>query len=231
MLLALLGVVVWRYRSMWEDAREREQRVLRASVPDVKAQPMPPVQAPSPLVATNYIDVAQKMLFAKDRNPNIILPPPTPPQAPPPMPALPVFYGLMTGFGDPGIILSDRPGSQRTYRAGEMVGEFKLVSFDNSRITLDWGGKKVERRLDELVAKQPQSLAASASAASAAPAASGPVITNATASPLGPGQDTGGGFRACQPNDSTPNGTVQGGLRKVEVATPFGKSCKWEPVR
>jgi hypothetical protein len=147
------------------------------------------------------------------------------------MPALPAFYGLMTGFGDPGIILSERPGAaQRTYRAGEQVGPFKLVAFDNSYITLDWDGTKIERRLDELVAKAPAP-APPAAPAAATPAPAAAPAANVASSPLGPGIDVGGGFYACQPNDSTPSGTVQGGLRKVEVQTPFGKSCRWEPAK
>ena len=230
-ICALLVATGWRYRQIWREAREREQRVLQVRVAPEKAAPLPPVSPYTPLVAANYFDVAQKMLFARDRNPNVIYEPPAPPPPPPPMPALPAFYGLMTGFGDPGIILSERPGSpQRTYRAGESIGAFKLVAFDNAYITLDWDGTKVERRLDELVAKAAAAPAPSAPVAAAAAPAAAPV-TNVTPSPLGPGVDVGGGFHGCLPNDSTPSGTVQGGLRKVEVQTPFGKSCRWEPAK
>ena len=149
------------------------------------------------------------MLFARDRNPNVIIDA-TPPAAPPPMPALPQFYGLMVGFGDPGIILAERSGAgQKIYRPGEKVGPFKLLSFDNSHIVLDWDGTKVEKALDELVVRGAPAVAANT--ASNTPAAPPPALhVERFAQPLGPGIDVGGGFRACLPNDSTPSGTVQG---------------------
>ncbi len=230
-LAVLIGVVFWRYRQMHADGEMRAHATFDAQLPAVAAVPLPPLVPGAPVVAMNYADVAQKMLFSRDRNPTIIYDPQAPPPPPPPLPALPAFYGLMTGFGEPGIILAEKPGMQKTYRAGDQVGVFKLVSFDNASIVFDWDGQKVERHLDQLAARETAS-ASVQNAGNSAPAAAPPPTQNlAPSSPLGPGQDTGGGFHACQPNDSTPSGTVQGGLRKVENATPFGKSCKWEPVR
>jgi hypothetical protein len=230
-LIALLTVVGFRFHQVWVDARAREQRVLNVRVKPEPAVMLPPLPPYTPVVAMNYLDVAQKMLLSKDRNPNVIYDPPAPPPPPPPMPALPQFYGLMM-FGSPAIILSDKPGTQKAYRPGEKVGPFTLVAFDHTRVTFDWDGKKVERRLDELVAKNPPPSAANTqnvpAAAAAAPA---PPAASISTSPLGPGADIGGGYRACQPNDATPSGTVKDGLRKVEVATPFGKSCRWETVK
>jgi hypothetical protein len=229
LLLGLLAALSWRYRQTYLAARERENRVLKVRIVPEKPAPLAPAPSYTPLIAANYFDVAQKMLFARDRNSTVIYDPPAPPPPPAPMPALPAFYGLMTGFGDPGIILSEKPGaSQRIYRAGDVVGAFKLVSFDNARILFDWDGKKVEKRLDELVAKV---TAPPPSASAPAAAAAAPVVPPPTPTPLGPGVDIGGGYRGCMANDSTPSGTVRDGLRKVEVPTPFGKSCKWEPVK
>ena len=152
------------------------------------------------------------------------------------MPPLPVVQGLMM-MGDPGIIMTEKPGAgQKTYRQGEQVGAFKLVAFDASRVVLDWNGEKVERKLEDLLEKTavPAPAAENAAAASA-PAPAPPTVSNTVSSPAatvqGPGIDIGGGFRGCLQNDSTPSGTIRDGLRKVEIATPFGKSCRWEPVR
>jgi len=232
-LAALVVALGFRFRQVWLDARGREQRILHSGLPAERAQPLPPLPAYKALVAAGYIEIPRKTLFAKDRNSDVIIDV-TPPPAPPPMPALPVFYGLMTAFGDHGIILSEKPGAaQKTYRSGEKVGAFKLLAFDNARITFDWDGKKVERRLEELIVKgppPPEPNVGPAVAAAPAPSAA-PTVKNLTPEPLGPGEDIGGGMRACQVNDSIPAGAVQGGLRKVEVTSPFGKTCKWVPVK
>jgi hypothetical protein len=230
-LMFLLAILVLQYRNIWLEARDREARTLRYRVAPEKAVPLPALAPFAPAIATNYIDVAQKMLFAKDRNPNVIIVPPAPP-AEKPMPALPKYYGLM-GFGRPGIILGDKGvNSQKTYHAGEKVGDFTLVTFDRGNIELEWEGKKIEKRLEELADKSGAPAGASnaqnvpaAAAASAAP----PVVNLA---PLGPGTaDLGNNMRSCQANDSTPSGTVRDGMRKVETVTPFGKSCRWEPTK
>ena len=131
--------------------------------------------------------------------------------------------------GEPSIIMSERPGAvQRTYHAGEKVGPFTLVSFNSDKVVLDWDGEKLERNFDDLVEKSapPQAgVAPGVSGGSSAPAP--PPAREAK----GPGGDIGGGYHGCQANDSTPSGTVRDGLRKVEIVTPFGKSCRWEPVR
>jgi hypothetical protein len=48
---------------------------------------------------------------------------------------------------------------------------------------------------------------------------------------FGPGEITGFGFKVCVPNDTTPEGTVSGGFRKTVTTTPFGKACRWDPVK
>jgi hypothetical protein len=48
--------------------------------------------------------------------------------------------------------------------------------------------------------------------------------------PLGPGEDTGRGYKVCIPNDSTPDGSIVDGYRKVSIATPFGNACRWDPA-
>ena len=109
-----------------------------------------------PMAAMDYNAAVQNNLFAKDRNPNVIVdppPPPNPPPPPPPMPELPSYYGTMD-FGDPVMMLKLPKGEQKKYHAGEKVGPFKLVSFDREKLVFEWDGKTVERKPGELKEKE-----------------------------------------------------------------------------
>jgi len=172
-LLALLGALVWTLRANWLAAQARERAVLeRTATPKlVLAPPSPPlVKAAAP---AEYLDVANKMLFSKDRNPTVVVEPPKP--APEPvMPALPNYHGQIA-IGEPVILLSAANNVQRSYHTGDQVGDFKLVSFDQENIAFEWKGKSVERKLEELRPKQTLAQAAAAAPASTPPAASAPV--------------------------------------------------------
>ena len=231
--VALAGILVllgFRAREVWLSARQRETRVLGQTVRPEKMPPLPAPPPVAPLMAASYADVAIKMLFARDRNPTVII---DPVAAPPekPMPALPVAYGTFF-LGEPSIILAPPGGAQRRYIPGQNIGDFKLLAFDAQTVTFEWNGKKVERRMDEIMAK-PSDAPKPGTPAPTTPAApsSASVASLGSAATTGPGVDIGGGFRGCSAGDATPSGTVQNGLRKVEIATPFGKSCRWEPVK
>ena len=152
-LLALVGALGWILRANWLEAQARERAVLQRKVAPkaVLAPPsLPGVQAAAP---AEYIDVANKMLFSKDRNPTVVVEPPKP--APEPvMPALPSYNGQMAIGDQPVIFLSVANSVQRSYHAGDQVGDFKLVSFDDDKIAFEWKGKNVERKLEELRPKQ-----------------------------------------------------------------------------
>jgi hypothetical protein len=224
-LAGLLGLVVYRFVVVRRNALEREARVLGAKIAPAKYPPLPALAAPQPVTAVDYVDIAQKLLLARDRNPNVIIDP-APPPPKPPMPPLPVAYGMML-VGEPAIILSEKPGAeQKLYHKGEQVGAFRVISFDRSQIVFDWDGEKVVRKPEELVSKSEPPPEAAAPAPAPPPSQQ-----QAAPQPLGPGADIGGGYRACQPNDAMPSGTVVNGMRKLEAATPFGKSCRWEPVK
>ncbi len=229
-LMMMLGALVYRFKEVSAAARDREARVLGQNIELRKYPPLPAAPPVTPAVGANYIDIATRMLLARDRNPNVIIDP-EPVKEKPKMPPLPVVQGLMN-FGDPGLIMSDKPGAaQKTYHKGEKVGPFKLVAFDSEHVVLDWDGEKVDRKLDDLLEKGPAPPPPGAGPPGAAPAPSAANATPPSATPQGPGVDIGGGFKGCQPNDSTPSGTVQNGLRKVDIATPFGRSCRWEPAK
>lgn len=231
-LVALLASLFVRFREVSAAVAEREQRVLGQKIAVQKYPPLPSLPVVAPVAGANYLDVAQRMVLARDRNPNVIIDP-EPVKEKPVMPPLPVVQGLMM-LADPGIIMTEKPGAgQKTYHPGEKVGAFKLVAFDATRVVLDWNGEMVERKLEDLLEKTTAPTPGSGPAAGGAapPPAVSSTVNPPAATPLGPGIDIGGGYRGCAANDSTPSGTVRDGLRKVEITTPFGKSCRWEPAK
>ncbi len=231
-LVAMLAFLYVRFRQVSDAGAEREQRVLAQKVVPQKYPPVPALPIVAPVVGANYLDVAQRMVLARDRNPNVIIDP-EPVKEKPVMPALPVVQGLMM-LSEPGIIMTEKPGAgQKTYHPGEKVGAFKLVAFDSNKVVLDWNGEVVERKLEELLEKTAPPAAGSGAvpvAGSAPPPAVSSTVNQPATTPQGPGVDIGGGYRGCSTNDSTPSGTVRDGLRKIEINTPFGRSCRWEPA-
>jgi hypothetical protein len=155
-------------RVNWLEAQARQRAVLRRQVAPkaVLAPPsIPGVQAAAP---AEYIDVANKMLFSKDRNPIVVVEPPKPPPEPV-MPAPPGYSGQMS-IGEPVIFLSVAKDVQHSYHVGEQVGDFKLTSFDQDNIVLEWKGKTIERKLEDLRVRQ---ILAQAGAGAGANAGSG----------------------------------------------------------
>ena len=186
---------------------------------------MAPLASAAPVKAAGYIDIAQKMLFSKDRNPTVVVEPPPPPK-PKPMPPLPVFHGLVDIGDGLTAIMSEKPGAQhRDYRPGEQVGEFKLVALDSEEIVLEWDGNTITRKVDEMIDRTVGTPPTPSKAPAAAPPPQPAVHADAK-----PGADIGGrGLKGCTTGDTSPAGTVADGFRKVIKESPFGKSCFWEP--
>jgi hypothetical protein len=226
-LLALAGALVWTLRANWIEAKARERAVLQRKVAAkaVLAPPaLPTVKAVAP---AEYIDVAGKMLFSKDRNPTVVVEPPKP--APEPvMPALPSYHGQMA-IGEPVIFLSASAAApQRIYHAGEQVGDFKLVSFDENRVAFEWKGKNVERKLEELRPKETGAQATAPAAASASAAAATPVrpvasLDHPSATPA-PASATPGPVKAAVMSLNTPstNATNNGSTGDTSGDSVFG---------
>lgn len=231
-LLALLGTLGWMLRAHWIETRARELATL-AKAARAKAQLPPPSPVPpEPVVPANYLEVAQKTLFSKDRNPNVIIetvPPPAPkPEEPPP--ARPLYYGQM-GLGEPVAFLSAEKGGQKGFHVGDKVGPFKLVAFNRDTITFEWKDKTLQYPLAELKPKDgapAQAAPPGSPAGKAAP--TGPVIGISTEKTpvLGP---QNGAIRGCVVGDNSPSGTVKDGYRKSIVPGMFGPMCQWEPIQ
>lgn len=229
-LVALIVLAGWRARQSWLQAQEREQALVRASQKPSLPPPLAPLRAVEPVSAAGYLDVAEKMLFAPDRNPTVILEP----VKPKPMPPLPVAYGVVNLGDGPMAILSEKSGSpNRAFRAGDTIGEFKLVAVNAEELVFGWEGQQVAKKLEDLRERPSSEASSSAEAASRAPGPPPPPVqmqAPVTERPLGPGESSGG-VRVCQPGDSSPPGAVVDGFRKVVSVTPFGRVCRWEPVQ
>lgn len=226
-LLAAAVVIGMRARDRWVAAQKRDEAMLRQAAKPLPTVPFSPPPKSDPVQPVTYADIAQKTLFSKDRNPEVVVEKPAPPP-PKPMPALPVVFGVMNIDGPSAIMAEKENGSPREYRPGQEIGAFKLVAVNNQAIVFEWEGKAVERKIEELVRRPDSAQADTARAPSAA--APAPPPKPAAPARAEPGVDVGGGIRACLPGDTSPAGTVSGGLRKVVTSSPFGNVCRWEPA-
>jgi hypothetical protein len=233
-LLVLLGTLGWMLRVHWREARARELATLSKAPRGSALLPPPSPVPPEAAVPANYLDVAQKTLFSKDRNPNVIVEvaPPPPPKVEEPPPPRPYYFGQMGLGPQPVAFLSNEKGAQKGFRVGDDVGPFKLVAFNRDTITFEWNGKELKYPLSELkpkeaVVAQQQQQNPAAVAAKIIP--SGPIIGMEDRNQvLG---IPNGEIRSCVPGDKSPSGTVKDGFRKSIVSGPFGPMCQWEPIK
>src|SRR5262249_60929960 len=125
----------WQLRKQAQDFHQRERMTL-GNKPRTSAAPPPPPATPAPAVAaSSYLEIAQKMLWSRDRNSQVIVDPPKK-QEGKPLPPLPGGHGVMN-FDGPLVMMSEKPGArQRGVRPGEKIGNFKLVSVDSEQLTL-----------------------------------------------------------------------------------------------
>jgi hypothetical protein len=230
MLAAVIAYAGYRLHQEWLNTKAREAATLNVKVKPAPPPPFTPLPQSPAVIASGYSEIVQQTLFDRSRNPDVVveLPPPPPPK---PMPPLPAFHGTLNLGTGPIAILSIPPGPEKAVEIGESIGQFKLLGVNTEEIAFEWDGKTVRKKLEEVAAAGPAAEPVSA----AAPAGRTETVTP-TAAPAapprasGPGADTGGGHKACVPNDSTPAGAVVGGYRKVVIPTPFGQSCRWDPV-
>ncbi len=246
LLVALLGAAGWQLRERWVEAQIKEEAQLKRTAPVPAPPAVPVVESVKPVEAANYADVATKMMFSKDRNPNVVIEAvPPPPEIP--VPTFPTVYGVMDIGGPITVFMSDgTSNAQKGYRSGDLVGPFKLVSATRTEFVLGWKDKTFNKTLADLKPKPGQEASAPSSAAAvpqsptvvalAKPTVGGTAadekIKNAQKDMIKDGMiDTGAVNRACVAGDPTPAGTVQAGYRKVVRPSMFGQACYWEPAR
>src|SRR5690606_711172 len=193
-LLIACGFVAFQVRANHMEAKAREERTFQprvkaSAVADVKVVPVP--EAPPP---SAYVEVATRMLFAQDRNPNVVEEKKPEPE-PKTMPPFPVIYGVIN-FGDgPIAMLSEDAGSkQGSFKAGDSIGEFKLVKISKEKITFLWDGKEIEKTADQLKSqeKAPMKKSTKETTAKAPP----PSAPHAAPTKAGTGKETASRERA-----------------------------------
>lgn len=238
-LACALGAVIWQSRARWNESQE-----VRAKTIDVKVKPAPvppvvPAPKPEGTTATKYAEVATKNLFSKDRNPNVII---EPPKVEPPkkMPPLPIVYGVLGLPSGTKAMMSERSGDpSKTVKAGDSIGEFKVVSLDPQNVVFDWDGKQISKKIEDLIDRSAPLDAAASNAQPAARAVAAPQPAQSAPAAQGPRTGPGAEFptaagmsqKSCVPGDSTPANTVVDGYRKNVVKTPFGDICSWIKVQ
>jgi len=237
-LLLLAGIVFAAtvLKQKYQESKGHQEQVLKQKTAVAPPPEIPPIAKSSPVAATTYAQVAQQMLFTRDRNPNVIVEPPKPPPVKV-MPPLPFAYGVMDFGSGPQVLLAEKSGAQnKLYKIGDKIGEFKVLSVSNKEISFEWDGKEIKKRLEELADK----VAASNAQAEPAPAPTGsrePPRASAPPPPPPPPAEPKpskvemGENRACQPGDSSPAGTIADGFKKVTKPSPFGTTCYWEPAK
>jgi hypothetical protein len=227
-LAAFLAYAGFALRQAWLAEKAREAAELNRGVKPAPPPIFTPLAVAPPVVPTGYAPIAEQMLFDRSRNPNVPVEVPAPPP-PRPMPPLPLYHGQMNIGTGPMASLSEKPASAGVFlHPGETIGPFKLVDVTSDEITLEWEGKTIRKNVDELLDRSGSQQPAAPAARTEQPAT--PAAPAVAKSATGPGADTGAGFKRCEPNDSTPAGTVVDGYRKVVSPTPFGEACRWDPV-
>ena len=232
LLVASLGAIVWHARITADEAKKVRQGNVNVPVKPVPAPPLAPVPKPDAPAAAKYVEVADKNLFSKDRNATVIVEP-VKVEAPKPMPALPFVYGVMGLPSGAKAIMAEKSGAAtRPVRAGDSIGEFKVVSLDTRDVVFDWDGKRIAKKIEDLVDRS-ATLSASAGQQSGAP--SGPAAAAAPTPPVNStptSKDVGIELtpttRGCKPGDTSPVGAVVDGYRKEGTPGPFGlMGCRW----
>jgi len=230
-LLVAIGAGVWRLREAWVAARAREVAVLGRRVTPKSIVSAPAGPRIEPVLATSYAEIAEKMLFARDRNPTVVVE--VKPEPPKPMPKLPALYGVMNLLDGTTAIMSEKPEMKHIgVRPGDKIGEFTLVAVNRDEITFVWEGKEVIRRIDDMIDRAGPVQPAPAGVAQRSGPAVVAVPPSQAQQPRGepaPGVEVAKGIRACQRGDTSPAGTVADGYKKLVTPTPFGDSCRWVP--
>ena len=204
----------------------------RAECPCFRLRPLAP---PKTVAPAEYLDVAQKMLFSKDRNPNVIVEPEKP-KPEPPMPALPSYYGQMTLF-DPVVFLALGAGGQKSYhpatRWARSSWSLSIVKRSRSPGTerrlsancRNWFPRSPcrSRRNRPPLSRRRRPLRRRSSRSEALP-----IRTPTKARWASTWAQI---CTAAKPGDTVPNGTVTNGYKKVIVRGLMGDSCHWEQVK
>ena len=170
-LLALVGLLVWQLRVRRQEAAARSRLVLSRETAEQALLAPPPPAPVLPVAPAEYIEPVQKMLFSKDRNPNVICGG----AARRPRRLRRRLCLLCRAIRpDPFWRRSGRDSElgssseQKGYAIGDKIGGFKVLAFDPDSITFEWNGGPVVKDLSDMRPKDAQALPASSARARAA---------------------------------------------------------------
>ncbi|HKA01897.1 MAG TPA: hypothetical protein VKE70_35545 [Candidatus Solibacter sp.] len=232
--VVLVGIVVYTgvlLRNEMQSAKAREAKMHGARVSGTPLAAFVTLVEQQPSLAATYGRIAINTLFHPSRNSEVLLPAaPVPVVVPKPMPALPGYFGTMNlGDGPTGLLaMGNRPA--QPVAIGEMIGPFRLIDVNIVDITFEWDGYFIRRTLDQLTDHTIRAVASTGNSGNRSVSESPSIVEQVVLRPLGPGPMTSQGVATCLPGDSMPYGTIQNGLRKVEIPTPWANACVWEPV-
>ncbi len=222
-LAVVVFVLVGQVRDRWLEARKRSEVMFGKALKQLPPPPYSALAAVPGVTAASYSAVALKYPFSPDRNPTVVVEPPKEP----PMPPLPIYYGIMTLADGETAIMSAKMGDPSLgIHFGEKVGEFTLVDVEDDVVTLQWNGKTVIKKVSELRPRGDMGRAAPAARSTETTAKA--VQQPGSKVEASPWDEIGPNLRACRPGDSSPAGSEKDGWRKVMVPTPMGASCHWE---
>ena len=235
LLAASVCAVVWQARIRWMQAQAERQANLNVRIKPVQPPHVSAIPKPEAPPAVKYADVANKNLFAADRNPTVIIDPPPAPPAPKPMPPLPIVYGTMSLPSGIKALMAEKSGEPSVVvHTGDTIGSFKVLALNSQKVTFEWNDKQVERRIEDLADRsgaQPgvsQGPAAPPPGPAAQPSISSSQPRGSSDAPAGrPGRDLSPTEKACS-GDNAPPGTVVDGYVKQFSPSPFGPmNCHW----
>ncbi len=230
LLLAGTSFAAWKLREQYLADQGRTAHVHRNPVKVVPVAPAVATPKPDPFTGLPYAEVAQKNLFSKDRNPNVVIeaPPPVPVKVMPPLPLVAGVMGLPSGML---ALMSEKPEIKpHGVRVNEMVGAFKVVALTPQTVSFEWDGKRIDKKVEELLARAPTPAQAvnSGGPVSLGNPANEAALPGARPAEAKPGAVViGNSMKNCTAGDNSPAGTVADGYKKVVEATPFGNACRW----
>lgn len=237
LLLAGIAGAAMEWKKLLAETRKREEVVRRSGPVLPEAKPVPGLPGVEKTTPADYLEVASRLVFSRDRSP-VVEPPPPP--APPQIPAFPLAYGVLMISDPPIVMMSPAKGQpQKGYRPGDRIGEFKIARVTGRDVTFEWEGKKFVKTLAELADREaakafapPEPTAANSAPATApAAAATSKALASDSTAKQGPGAPITPSMKQCQPGDPTPDGAIVDGYKKMNTATPFGFQCRWEKVQ
>lgn len=233
LLVLAIAAIAWQGRLQLRQAQaERRENLNPAVMKPAAVPPAIPQPEPEPAQPLKYVDVATKNLFAKDRNPDVIMDPPKV-EAAKPMPPLPLVYGVLGLPGGTRAIMADRKGAgSKPVKSGDMIGEFRIVSLDTKNIVFDWDGTRISENIDDLMDRSGPAAGGQQTALVPGSAIAAPNARTGVPPRPGGKPDNGHADRPCVAGDNSPPGTVADGYKKFGIISPFGViNCHWVPVQ